>query len=59
MDADASAERKYALLASLLDERAWRLCLGADAEGAGYGGVSAVARAAGVSRTTVHAAVRE
>ena len=52
-------DAKYRKLTGLLDERAMRLILGADALFLGYGGVSAVARSAGVSRTTVHAGIRE
>ena len=51
-------KRKYEMLAAHLDERAMRLCLGADAACIGHSGVSAVARAAGVSRTTVHAGMK-
>jgi hypothetical protein len=49
--------KKYQMLEEHLDERALRLCLGADALALGYGGASLVARAAGVSRTTVHAGI--
>ncbi len=51
-------EKKYQMLTGYLDERALRLCLGADALCLGYGGASAVARAAGVSRTTVYAGMK-
>ena len=51
-------ESKYQVLSGHLDERALRLCLGADALCLGYGGASTVARAAGVSRTTVHAGMK-
>ncbi len=49
--------KKYQMLTGHLDERAWRLCLGADALSLGHGGPSVVARSAGVSRTTVHAGI--
>ena len=42
---------KYAVIAPFLDERQRRLWLGVEARALGRGGVSAVARAAGVSRT--------
>ncbi len=42
-----------------LNERQRRLLLAAEARALGYGGVSRVARAAGVSRMTVHAALGE
>ena len=51
--------RKYQQLWALLDERAWRLCLSADAQAFGYGGVSRVAQVAGVSRTTIHTGIKE
>ena len=50
---------KYEAIAPFLDERQRRLWLGVEARALGRGGVSAVARAAGVSRTTVTAAVKE
>ena len=57
---DAEALRsKYEMLSGRLDERSWRLCLASDAMALGRGGISLVARAAGVSRTTVHAGLRE
>src|SRR3972149_7394015 len=51
--------RKYQQLSGLLDERAWRLCLSADAQAFGYGGVSRIAQVAGVSRTTIHSGIKE
>ena len=50
---------KYEAIAPFLDERQRRLWLGVEARALGRGGISAVARAAGVSRTTVTAAVKE
>jgi transposase len=55
MDTPGELMRKYQMLVGHLDERCLRLCLGADALSLGHGGASLVARAAGVSRTTVHA----
>jgi len=49
--------RKYKLLEPLLNERTMRLCLGADAMSMGRGGISLVAKAAKVSRTTIHAGI--
>lgn len=46
---------KYKILATALDERALRLCAAEDAKMFGYGGISFVAQAAGLSRTTLHA----
>lgn len=57
MEAQDELAKKYQMLSGHLDERALRLCLGADAVSLGYGGASTVARAAGVSRTTVHAGI--
>ena len=50
---------KYESIASLLDERQRRRWLGIEARALGRGGVSAVARATGASRTTVTVAVAE
>jgi transposase len=58
VDEDVVA-RKFAAIAPLLDERQRRLWLGVEARADGHGGISAVARAAGVSRPTVAKAVRE
>jgi len=58
MDA-AGLRTKYEVLAGRLDERSFRLCLASDACALGHGGISLVARAAGVSRTTIHAGLRE
>ena len=50
---------KYGMLSERLDERSLRLCLASDAMALGRGGITRVAEAAGVSRTTVYAGVRE
>ena len=50
---------KYEMLSGRLDERSLRLCLASDAIALGRGGISLVAMAAGVSRTTIHAGLRE
>jgi hypothetical protein len=50
---------KYEAIAPFLDERQRRLWLGVEARALGRGGISMVARAAGVSRTTVTAAIKE
>jgi hypothetical protein len=54
-----SLRAKYRMLTERLDERSLRLCLASDAIALGRGGITRVAEAAGVSRTTVHAGVRE
>ena len=50
---------KFAVLFPHLDERQRRLLLGAEARSLGHGGIRAVARAAGVSETTVRKGVEE
>src|ERR1700694_4501767 len=45
--------RKFELLARVLDERTRRLVAAAEAEAIGFGGVTAVAQASGLSRGTV------
>lgn len=50
---------KYAGIFSLLDERQRRIVAAADAISLGRGGVSKVARASGLSRTTVHSGITE
>jgi hypothetical protein len=56
---DETLAAKLALLKPHLDERQWRLLLGAEAEAIGRGGISLVARLSGASRTTVQSAVAE
>src|SRR2546427_3164752 len=50
---------KYKSLSTQLDERSLRLCAAADAKMLGYGGVSFVAKAAGLSRTTLDSGASE
>ena len=59
MNEQATLASKLALILPHLNERQRRLVLGAEARALGHGGVSMVARAAQVSRTTVHAALAE
>jgi len=59
MEVNLALKKKYEVLRPLLDERSFRLCLAADAQTIGHGGVSPVAGAAGISRTTVHAGLKE
>jgi transposase len=56
---EAGIRRRYQAIASLVDERARRLFAGAEALAVGYGGVSGVARATGMSRQTVSAGRNE
>jgi transposase len=50
----AAMRAKYRVLSKQLDERSLRLCAAGDAKMFGYGGVSFVAKAAGLSRTTLY-----
>ena len=50
---------KFDAIRPYLDERQQRLWLGVEARSLGHGGISAVARAAGVSRTTVARGIKE
>ena len=58
-DGEAVLAAKFAVMRPLLDERQWRVYLGTEARALGYGGIAAVARAAGVSETTVAAGASE
>jgi Rhodopirellula transposase DDE domain len=51
--------RKYRVVAPELDERRRRQWAAAEACEMGYGGVSAVARATGLARSTIHAGLRD
>jgi Rhodopirellula transposase DDE domain len=59
MDDDVVLARKLASILPQLNERQRRAVLAAEARALGRGGVTRVARAAQVSRTTVHAALAE
>jgi hypothetical protein len=54
-----SIRKRYEMLAPLLDERHLRLYVGAEALALGYGGISLVSRATGVSRPTITAGCKE
>jgi len=54
MDTDMIKQR-YSLISPFLDERQRRLYLAAEAKAIGYGGVSTVSRATGVSRSAISA----
>jgi hypothetical protein len=57
-----SEEALEVMLATLrphLDEKQWRLLLGAGAQAVGWGGIGLMARLSGVSRTTVQAGVAQ
>lgn len=55
----ATIEAKYQALSSRLDEASLRIWAAAEARSLGHGGVSLVAKAIGVSRTTIHAGLAE
>ena len=55
----ARVRRKYRVVAPELDERRRRQWAAAEAREIGYGGVSVVARATGLARSTIHAGLRD
>jgi hypothetical protein len=59
MDATAVIKEKFGALSGRLDEAALRLWAAVEARALGRGGVTAVAKASGLSRTTIHAGLRE
>jgi len=59
MDADAVLAQKLAAILPRLNEKQRRLLLAAEAQALGHGGIARVARAAGVSRPTIHKALLE
>ena len=59
MTGDFGLGAKHALLNPYLNERQRRLVAAADARSLGHGGIATIARATGLSRTTLHKAVRE
>ena len=58
-EAEATIRAKYVDLAPLLNERSRRLWAATEARAVGYGGIVTVARATGLSRTTVATGLRE
>lgn len=56
---EADLNRKYVSLRAHLDEKSLRLCAAADAQLFGRGSASAVARASGLSRTTINAGLKD
>lgn len=59
MTIDTRIEERFSLLSGGLDERMRRLVAAAEAKVAGYGGVSLVARATGVSRRAISVGLEE
>src|SRR5881409_2071839 len=54
-----SIRHRYAVLGPLLDERLTRLWAAAEARAVGYGGISRVARATGITRKRIGTGLRE
>ncbi|MGX6608623.1 ISAzo13 family transposase [Micromonosporaceae bacterium Da 78-11] len=59
MTLESALAEKFEALRPLLDERQWRLLLGAEARALGHGGIAVVTRASGVARSTVSIGLRE
>jgi len=59
MESDAVLAEKFAALLPHLNEKQRRLAAAAEARALGYGGVARVARAAGLSRPTIHKGLAE
>ena len=59
MDLEQQINKKYHSLASYLDELSLRIWLAIEAQSIGRGGVSIVARATGISRTTIYAGLKD
>jgi hypothetical protein len=53
MGQDQSVKQRFEALSPFLDERQRRLMVGTEAAAIGYGGISAVSRATGISRDTI------
>jgi len=56
---DSDIQRRFRSLSPFLDERMRRLVAAAESEAIGYGGVSTVARATGVSRRAITEGIKE
>jgi len=56
---ELSQEAQYQLIKGWLNERQWRLYVATEAKRIGVGGISQVAREAGVSRKTIRKGIRE
>jgi hypothetical protein len=59
MDTEQQIRKRFELVAPVLDERRLRLYVAAEALALGYGGISLVSRATGVSRPTITAGCQE
>jgi Rhodopirellula transposase DDE domain len=56
---EATIRQRFADISPALDERGRRLWAAAEAKALGYGGVSLVARATGLTRPTIHAGLKD
>jgi transposase len=56
---DFSQEEQYQVMHGVLNERQWRLYVATEAKRRGTGGISRVAREAGVTRKTIHKGMQE
>ena len=56
---EAAVRQRFAKLKTALNERQRRLWAAAEAKSAGYGGVSLVHRATGISRRAIHIGLKE
>ena len=59
MKDDSRLKQKYSVLLRHLDERQRRVVAAADARFLGYGGISSLARASGLSRSTLHQGIKD
>ena len=59
MTTEAAVRLKFSALAKLLDERSRRVWAATEADALGYGGISLVARATGISRRAIAVGLRE
>ena len=59
MTTEAAVRLKFSALAKLLDERTRRVWAATEADALGYGGISLVARATGISRRAIAVGLRE
>lgn len=58
-EAEEAIKRKFEVLAGELNERTRRLTAAAEAMARGWGGISAVARATGVSERAIRQGIKE
>lgn len=59
MSDEEAIRRRFELLSPHLDERSRRLTVAAEAQAIGFGGISLVARATGVSRETIRRGIKD